>query len=700
MAERYELIRKVAQGGFGKVYVALDRTLKREVAIKRLLSKNEGPEAVAAEEAFQREAQVLAAMQHPNIVQIFDFDQDEEGSFVVMEMLEGKTLRDAIDLGALTWDDFTKLVRQSLDAMVAAHKADILHRDLKPENIFLKKMVTGGWTVKVLDFGLAKLSAQPSRQTMDQKGNVFGSIYYMAPEQFKREALDARTDIYALGCVYYQALTQRLPFYADTVTGTMEAHLKHQMKPLVQRRTDTPPAIAAWLERLIARHRDARPPDAITAKQEFEDALQGKMPPPAVIAAPVAVPVPVAVASATLPVTQVPASRPASSRPGPGPGAPGRPRSMPPQTPVTTRSLPPPSRASTGGHAVSPALMEARRRQKRAFLFAGIAVLLAVAFVAFLSSRGRDSARPAATSQGTPKPAAPSTPPPAPLPAEPPLALPSEEKLAWRFRAGAETWYQGGDGRQARTAAQRNQRVHAWKSLAPQVPNTWMRPLSGRLDWAATILSSDVNGAGTNHRYLFFSTGWGMEQKLDAAVSHLSPGNGVEQSFGVTIAAVFRANGVKKDKTMRPLVLASSWSKDTLSLHFSHLAGQYWATLHHGGAMVMPTVRPQAFEQKGAGSAWVVAVATWDAKAGKVSMMVRSPDGKVARANEASVPPGMPMMDKLHLGAFPFVDGTKLDMQEKMDGDIIEVAVYREAFDQGGRDRLMNALWDQYFRKK
>jgi serine/threonine protein kinase len=742
MAERYEFVRKVAQGGFGEVYTAMDRTLKREVAIKRLLTKNDGAEEEAAESAFQREALVLAAMQHPNIVQIFDFDRDEDGTFVVMEMLEGKTLKEALDRGALTWEDFTRLVRQTLDAMVAAHKADILHRDLKPENIFLKRTVTGSWTVKVLDFGLAKLSQQPSRQTMDGKGNVFGSIYYMAPEQFKREALDVRTDIYALGCVFYQALTQRFPFEGENMAGTMDAHLNHLVKSVELRRKDTSPAVAAWLMKMISLDRDDRPYSAMAARKEFDDALEGKA--PAAMAK--------VVAAQAAPSRSTPPPAPVAQRPNPtvsarthaptyahatspapayAPAATSSPRRSAPQTTISSRPIPGrdgygPSRATSGGiavaapprpsvavsrHSVATATAAAAQQtlwnRHRHLILAGVPVLLTGAFFLFMSQRsdeGKTTAAPQpAAVPKTVAPAAPTAPPPPaqpPLPGMLPLSLPLENKLTWRFRAGTEIWNQGDNGQGARKTPQRNQRIHAWRNMAPDLRDVYMRPYGTVTDTAPVVSVGDVNGPGTEGSRLSFTGTQGMRHQLDSSVGLKAPGNGVSDSKGVTIAALFRANASKKDKSIRPVLVSSSFSKDSISLHHSHIAGQYWVRVQHGQDLVMPLVRPQQFEAKGAPWQWSVVVVVWDSSTGKVRLSVRSPDGKVYKADEVTIPKGMPMLDQFTVGYYPLPSDTKLDAQEKFDGDVVEVAVYQDALDPANQEKVMNALWERYFPKR
>jgi serine/threonine protein kinase len=722
MAERYEFVRKVAQGGFGEVYTALDRTLKREVAIKRLLNKSDGAAEEEAEAAFQREALVLAAMQHPNIVQIFDFDRDEDGTFVVMEMLEGKTLKEALDRGALTWEDFTRLVRQTLDAMVAAHKADILHRDLKPENIFLKRTITGSWTVKVLDFGLAKLSQTPSRQTMDGKGNVFGSIYYMAPEQFRREPLDARTDVYALGCVFYQALTQRFPFEGENMAGTMDAHLNHLVKSVEQRRKDTPPAVAAWLNRMISLDRNERPASAMMARREFDEALEGKMPTlksasSATVSRPSSTPTPPPAPVARPPGSGVSARTPSYASTASGGTAVAAPPA-PARAAAPQRSAPMPARATSGVVTVNPRVLSTAAvtrpaeqktgwKKHQNLILAGVPVLLAGGFFLFLSQRSDEGkATSTVKTEATPKqvaPAAPASPPkPAgePLPTALSLTLPFEDKLTWRFRGGVEVWNQGDNGQWNRRTAYKNWRIHSWRNLSPSLKDVYMRPYGNPADNAPSVSVGDINGPGTENSRLSFSGNQGMRHQLDSSVGLKAPGNGVSGSKGVTLAAVFRANASKKDKSIRPVLVSSSFSKDTISLHHSHIAGQYWVRVQHGGDLMLPLVRPKQFEAKGSPWQWSVVVAVWNSAEGKIRLFVRSPDGQVVKADEATIPKGMPMMDQVTIGYYPLPSDTKLEAQEKFDGDIVDVAVYQDALDAAGQEKLMNSLWDCYFPKR
>ncbi|MEO0448410.1 MAG: serine/threonine-protein kinase, partial [Verrucomicrobiota bacterium] len=217
--DRYEIRDQLGRGGVGAVFRAYDNQLKREVALKRLHPSD----AESDTESLLQEARTLSTLMHPNIVTVFDVGQDEQGAFVVMELLEGETLEQTVERNVLTADDLREVVHQSLEALIAAQAANMMHRDLKPGNIMVIWRPSGKFQIKILDFGLAKISSAPSRQTIDQGDAIMGSIYFMAPEQFERVDLSYATDHYAMGCIYYYCLTGRFPFDGETAPQVMMA---------------------------------------------------------------------------------------------------------------------------------------------------------------------------------------------------------------------------------------------------------------------------------------------------------------------------------------------------------------------------------------------------------------------------------------------------------------------------------------------
>lgn len=260
---------KLGQGGLGTVFRAWDHALKRDVAVKRIASTFEGSQREEATRQMEKETGALASLQHPNIVTIYDVGSDEDGPFVVMELLTGQTLDDIVTKAPLTWQDFRELALQIQEALIAAQDLGLVHRDLKPSNIMLNWLPSGRFQAKVVDFGLAKFSPKPSAQTVDQSDSVFGSIFYMAPEQFERGALDARVDMYSIGCVYYFTLTGQSPFQGDTGPQVMAAHLEHRVVPLAQLRPDLPRWVSDWVMWHINRHPVERPENARESLKSF-----------------------------------------------------------------------------------------------------------------------------------------------------------------------------------------------------------------------------------------------------------------------------------------------------------------------------------------------------------------------------------------------------------------------------------------------
>lgn len=275
MLDRYEIISAIGEGGIGRVYKALDRQLKRFVAIKRLHRRSPDNESGTDEEEKRllQEASLTCAIQHTNIVSVFDGGVDEEGAYLVMEYVEGETLSEVIRRGTLTFDDFCRVVSQTLEGMSAAQEKGLLHRDLKPSNLMISWLPSGSYRIKILDFGMAKYAPIPTHQTTDHKRGIYGSIHFMAPEQFNLARLDPRTDLYALGCIYYYALTGMYPFDGESVEDIMKAHLQGRVVPVHYVRRDLPHPVGHWLMGLISRDMTDRPRSALETLEKFQVSL-------------------------------------------------------------------------------------------------------------------------------------------------------------------------------------------------------------------------------------------------------------------------------------------------------------------------------------------------------------------------------------------------------------------------------------------
>jgi serine/threonine protein kinase len=269
MEDRYQIRGKIGQGGIGAVYRAFDSRMNREVAIKRILPEATDDLQEEATSQLLREAGSLASLQHPHIVTVYDVGTDDDGPYVVMELITGKTLDELVSRAPLTWADFRELAMQTQEALIAAQDHDIVHRDIKPGNVMLSWLPSGKFQVKIVDFGLAKFTPKPSLQTLDQNESVFGSIFFMAPEQFERGPLDARTDLYAMGCVYYHSLTGKYPFDGESGPQVMASHLHHQVVPLQVARPDLPRWVCDWVMWHINRYPAERPETARQALQIF-----------------------------------------------------------------------------------------------------------------------------------------------------------------------------------------------------------------------------------------------------------------------------------------------------------------------------------------------------------------------------------------------------------------------------------------------
>ena len=289
----YEVTIQIGVGGMGEVYRATDTNLKRSVAIKVL------PASVAADAErlarFQREAEVLAALNHSNIAQIYGLEKREGTIALVMELVEGPTIADRIAQGAIPLDEALPIAKQIAHALEAAHERGIIHRDLKPANI----KVRADGTVKVLDFGLAKAmepaaGSSPSTlmaptitaPAMTHAGMVLGTPAYMSPEQARGKAVDKRADIWAFGCVLYEMLTARSAFAGETTSDTIAKILERE--PDWQALPGSTPArIQDLLRRCLHKDQQRRLHDIADARIEIEEARTALSSPRRVVGLPV-----------------------------------------------------------------------------------------------------------------------------------------------------------------------------------------------------------------------------------------------------------------------------------------------------------------------------------------------------------------------------------------------------------------------------
>ncbi|MBI4473483.1 MAG: protein kinase [Acidobacteria bacterium] len=271
----YEIVELLGAGGMGEVYRARDSKLKRDVAIKVL--PNEFSRDADRLSRFQREAEVLASLNHPQIAAIYDLAQFGESRALVLELVEGETLANRITRGSIPVNECLEIAKQIAEALEAAHEKGVTHRDLKPANI----KITPRGTIKVLDFGLAKVvphegagsdsdSQAPTRPLKTGAGVILGTVGYMSPEQARVKPMDKRTDIWAFGCLFYEMLAGRSAFGGETISDTIGAIL-HRDPDWVALPHNVPPSIRRLLQRCLQKDPKLRLHDIADARIEIEE---------------------------------------------------------------------------------------------------------------------------------------------------------------------------------------------------------------------------------------------------------------------------------------------------------------------------------------------------------------------------------------------------------------------------------------------
>ena len=699
MADRYKIYEKLGMGGVGAVFRAYDSQLKRWVAIKRLMTAAEASTTDDETQAeLRREADALASLRNPNIVTIFDVASDEEGLFIVMELLTGEDLADVVGRGPLPYDDFKELANQTLEGLLAAHQHHILHRDIKPENIKVERLPGGRLASKIIDFGLARAGLKARKQTEDQSGTVMGSIHYMAPEQLTREPVDERTDLYSLGCVFYEALSGRKAFDGASMGEVIDKHINHEVVALSEIAPHVPHWLGVWVARLMAGKPEERPVNAQQAIEEFRAwekmpamapyGQWGAMPPiyPPQQAYPGSYTQPMYYGTGTVPLqhdpsayTQpppvvemaVPVAEAVAPRvvAQPRPTAPGPRRPGPTSQPTT-----PPKGVKAAGSGGFDA------KKKLVFIVGGG---LALAIGGFILLRGGNSTDATPSVSGD-KPAAPSSLFPG---GDPPTVIeqlptdrsfpPVDQNICIHLASNVG-WYanrRGSDGKPAK--ANTNEQVVAWRDLSARGGDNMLRSEVGKTDIAPRriywpIIAGEPAAKG-NRWVLDFHPAAG---KPPCAMSLADPGK--QKAFfpfggeatpgatpGMTLVVAFQA-----DKNKLPMKLLS----------LSNGSSQVVIKVLQGGAIEAAFINgsdKRILSKDVNASSPCVAAVWWDKASGEVGLRARDANGRSFSSSPGSkvTAPSEPL-NRLQIGKSASTGETTPKPEEQFVGYLAEVIMY------------------------
>ncbi len=294
--DRFKISALIARGGMGKVYKAEQAPLGRQCALKVLNPNYSGEHDPEFHKRFFLEASISAKLTHPNTVTIFDYGRtDDNIYYMAMELLEGRTLHRALrEEGPFTEERATHIARQICRSLREAHSLGVIHRDLKPANVYLIEHGDETDFVKVLDFGLAKVTERemrPGSIILTQEGMVFGTPEFMSPEQAQGKTLDARSDIYSLAVILYEVLTGKLPFDAKSPMEFIQLHVQKEPIPLSQRVPGKtfPPELDAAMAKALRKEKEDRQESAAEFAADLQrslDVLQGRTPAPSAPPAP------------------------------------------------------------------------------------------------------------------------------------------------------------------------------------------------------------------------------------------------------------------------------------------------------------------------------------------------------------------------------------------------------------------------------
>jgi serine/threonine protein kinase len=264
---RYEQHELLASGGLANVYLGWDREACSAVAIKRL--RDDWSQEIQDDGLNDLEAQCLQVLKHENVMGLYAFGEDGDGFYQVMELITGPNLQQIIDAVVPAMPDFVEIARQSLLGLAAMHQQSVIHCDIKPDNIMLTLLGNGKQRVKIIDFGLARFEGRVAELGRMAKQEIMGTPEFVSPELLLGDDPTKRSDLYALGHVFYYALAGRPAFDKATVEATLEAHLNERPVDLCQIRTDISLELGNWVHQFIERYPEARHASAESALTEL-----------------------------------------------------------------------------------------------------------------------------------------------------------------------------------------------------------------------------------------------------------------------------------------------------------------------------------------------------------------------------------------------------------------------------------------------
>jgi hypothetical protein len=435
---KYRVLDKIGRGGMGTVYKAVDETLHREVAIKVLNAELNDPEVA---KRFRSEAITVARLSHPGIATIYELFEHGSEWLMVMEFVRGETLENMIArMGPLSAQRSAEFCMQALAALAHAHSMGVVHRDLKPANL----MVTENGTIKVMDFGIARVSGG---EHLTNAGFMMGTPSYMAPEQVRGGDIDARTDLYSMGVVFYRLCTAKLPFKGDTAFAIVQSQVNDTPTPVSTVRPDLP----TWVEEVITRSLAKAPTDRFQSAAEFHEGFArclaglplssmyvtgamdaGMTPPRPVPTGSFRMPTPPAQFQMTG-AHQMTASNMTVLAPGTNPGAiasAGDPTVLTPALGQATGTVPSPAQGQAGA---------ATKPGGATKWLAAAGVIVAVAGLAFFMLKGGSGSPPAVPDQGSTTPAPTPTVTAQDEPATVPAPAPSPSPAASPVAGAAQT---------------------------------------------------------------------------------------------------------------------------------------------------------------------------------------------------------------------------------------------------------------------